>query len=266
MLIDDVKQLHSQERFYYWIQERQNILKKKLNGEEILTDDVIFQKYHFTNVRREDDRVSKWLLDNLYSKSLTNHFGLILISRFINNPDSLNLIKDELLVCDYKSAKEKLQIMSDSNMTIFRSAYLQPEMKGVSRLDKIFDHLLPKVLYADISTNSLRESITDLCKIKYLGEFISGQMAMDALMFVYGLWADANTYAPKGPGSVRGLNRFLEQKLTKGIDNVDYIAYLLVLAEEANVRALDIEHSLCEWDKYERILWSDGTYNRYYKK
>lgn len=266
MKIDNVRELDSQSRFYYWVDERTKIYNNKNKGLEVLTDDEILQKYHFTNVKRENDKVSKWLTENLYQHTKVNQFEVILISRFINNPESLGKIKDELIIGDFKEAKNKLQYLADNGMTIFRSAYLQPEIKGMNRFDKIFDYLVPKVFTTTISTNTLRESIIDIMKIKYLGEFIAGQMSMDAMLFVEGLWADKDTYAPMGPGSIRGLNRFIEQKLTTKIDKVDYNAYLLVLAENTNLRALDIEHSLCEWDKYERILWSDGNYKRYYKK
>ena len=54
----------------WYIFERHRIYKKKelFKLPPPWTEDEIFQKYRFTNVRRELDRESKWLIDNI-SKS-----------------------------------------------------------------------------------------------------------------------------------------------------------------------------------------------------
>jgi hypothetical protein len=266
MKIENVKDLNSLNRFIYWVNERQNILDKKLNGYgRPLSDDIIFQEYHFTNVRREDDKVSRWLINNLYSRELTEAFSVILIARFINRIEPLELIKDDLKNQNWIEAHSKLKTMEMNKDKIFSSAYLQPEIKGVSRLDKIFFRLFNEVHNRVISTLSIEQAVKDLCEIKYIGEFIGGQMAMDASIFMDGHWLDKKVYAPLGPGSTRGLNRLYERPLTKKWDRWEYDSLLLQLALPLNLRALDIEHSLCEWDKYERILWDQGSYKRFYK-
>ena len=262
-----MKHLQSKERFVYWVKTRIDILNQKNEGlPGPWTDDPIFNEYHFTNVRREDDKVSKWLIENLYSSVNQNHWGIVLIARFINNINSLHVIKHDLLEGDWKNCKSKLEFLLLMKNKVFSSAYLQPEIKGMTRLEKIFDYLLPQVLSADIRTDSIEHAVEDLMKIKYLGEFISGQMAMDGMLFIDGLWSDKNTYAPMGPGSIRGLNRLLDRPLLKKFKTIEYRTNVQALAEELNLRALDIEHSLCEWDKYERLLFNDGSYKRFYKK
>lgn len=266
MNINEVKTLSPNRRFAYWVSERQSITKRKDAGEQgPWTDDEILQNYHFTNVRREDDKVSRWLIANLYDEWTPAAWGTILVARFVNNPVTLDLIKDDLKAGDLQTAKSKLAAFGEGKEPIFRSAYLQPEIKGVNRLDKIFDILGPQIMEAHISTAKVEAAIADICKIKYMGEFMAGQMAMDAMLFVPGEWADSQTYAPEGPGSLRGIARLKEAKLTEKVKRPEYNKWLHDLSEQLEIRALDVEHALCEWDKYERILWGQGNYNRGYK-
>jgi hypothetical protein len=266
MIIEQVKNLNPDARFAYWVAERQSITKKKDAGEAgPWTDDEILQSYHFTNVRREDDKVSRWLVENLYDEWTPSAWATILVARFVNNPVTLGLIKDDLKAGDLKAAKAKLQEFGQGKEPIFRSAYLQPEIKGVNRLDKIFDILAPKMLENPISTNKIEEAIADICKIKYMGEFMAGQIVMDGMLFIPGEWSDMQTYAPEGPGSLRGIARLKEAKLESKVKRPEYNKWLWSLSESLNIRALDVEHALCEWDKYERLLWGQGNYNRGYK-
>jgi hypothetical protein len=266
MIITEVKELNPMERFAYWVSERTQITKKKDAGEPgPWTDDQILQANHFTNVRREDDKVSRWLVENLYNEYTPSAWATILVARFVNNPVTLGLIADDLKAGDLPSAKAKLQEFGKGKEPIFRSAYLQPEIKGVNRLDKIFDILAPQILEADISTEKIEYAIRDICTIKYMGEFMAGQIVMDAMLFVPGEWSDTNTYAPEGPGSLRGIARLKEVKLESKVKRPEYNEWLHKLSESLDVRALDVEHALCEWDKYERLLWGQGNYNRAYK-
>jgi len=67
MKIEQVKKLDVQERWLYWIKEREKIrLAKDAGDSKPWTDDVILQSYRFCNVRRMDDKVSQWLLNNWY--------------------------------------------------------------------------------------------------------------------------------------------------------------------------------------------------------
>tara|TARA_R110000796_G_scaffold12914_2_gene42217 strand:+ start:1058 stop:1903 length:846 start_codon:yes stop_codon:yes gene_type:complete len=266
MNITEVKNLTPKERFAYWVSERSEITTKKDSGESgPWTDDDILQSYHFTNVRREDDKVSRWLVENLYDEYTPSAWATILVARFVNNPITLEMIASDLKSGDLQSAKAKLVEFGKGKEPTFRSAYLQPEIKGVNRLDKIFDILAPKMLEATITTDTLEGAINDICKIKYMGEFMSGQIVMDAMLFVPGKWSDTNTYAPEGPGSLRGISRLKEVKLELKVKRPEYNEWLHNLSESLNIRALDVEHALCEWDKYERLLWSQGNYNRAYK-
>lgn len=263
------------ERFAKFIIDRENVrIRRKTHEVGPWTKNKILHGYHFTNVRREDDKVSKYLLGVWYPEikgdSNPHLWGAIMIARFINSPESLEAVKQEVKARDYTAAKNKLAVMMAEGKTVFRSAYLQPEIKGFTRLEKIFEVLLPKIIKADIPISSLEAAVEKICSIKYFGEFMAGQIVMDAIHVIDSAdepnsWADCFTYAPIGPGSVRGLNRLREKELTRKLKRPQYeteIAELHTCQDMWKWRALDLEHALCEWDKYERLLWGQGSYNR----
>jgi len=80
---------------------------------------------------------------------------------------------------------------------------------------------------------------------------------------------DRYSWANAGPGAIRGLNRLHKRDLKKGmkqtqantemrellIKAADYVAPHVPI-DNVDMRA--IEHSLCEWDKYQRVLHGQG--------
>jgi len=80
---------------------------------------------------------------------------------------------------------------------------------------------------------------------------------------------DRFSWANAGPGAVRGLNRIHLRDLNKGLNNkqsnLEMQALLVVAPDylashvpEDQVDMRTIEHSLCEWDKYQRVLLGQG--------
>jgi 5-hmdU DNA kinase, helical domain len=79
------------EPLFYWIREREFIRLRKERGDAppYGSGDTILATYRFCNVRREDDRVTIWIRDNIRER-YANHLWLMLcIARQINWPDTL---------------------------------------------------------------------------------------------------------------------------------------------------------------------------------
>lgn len=96
----------SLELFVHWITERYKIHLKKDSGEpRPWTNDPILDNYRFTNVRREQDRQSKYLIDNIVNnKKLTLEEKIIncIMFRCWNVWESMKLLggpwkKEELI-------------------------------------------------------------------------------------------------------------------------------------------------------------------------
>lgn len=76
----------------YFIAEREAIRRRRVAGEpQPFTDDPILREWSFTNVRREDDRVTKWITKNWREPHADDPdlFFELAVARFVNWPDTL---------------------------------------------------------------------------------------------------------------------------------------------------------------------------------
>jgi hypothetical protein len=78
---------------WHWIRERESIRERKEMGHDpkCWTLDPILSSYRFCNVRREDDRVTIWIRQNIRERFADHpHLWLMLcIARQINWPETL---------------------------------------------------------------------------------------------------------------------------------------------------------------------------------
>ena len=76
----------------YWIHEREAARLRRAAGKSPpWTDDPILQEWSFCNVRREDDRVTRWIATNWRGPKCDDPdlwFAMVL-ARFVNLPETL---------------------------------------------------------------------------------------------------------------------------------------------------------------------------------
>lgn len=221
---------------FYFLNERQRIRDKRYSGEPFpWTEDPILRTYSFCEVFRQDDRVSRWIIDN-WLKPYDGHPNMWLaccIARQINWPDTLEAIgfpEDE----DYpRYAARSVEIMNGiagKGDKVYTGAYViyggpgkaggyptKPNwtMNGVilpaweqrRKIQKYFDE-----------TPTWERSIEYVVKWLELFPGFSGFMGYEAAcdMSYTSLLKDAQdifTWANPGPGAMRGLNRLHGRKL-----------------------------------------------------
>jgi hypothetical protein len=110
-------------------------------------------------------------------------------------------------------------------------------------------------------------------RCRFLGGFMSYEVVCD-LRYTYILEnaPDKLTWSNMGPGAQRGLNRILGRDKNLRISKAEWLKEsfkLLTLAQDKlsdlpPLEAREIEHSLCEFDKYERARLGDGRLKRKY--
>ncbi len=123
----------------------------------------------------------------------------------------------------------------------------------------------------------------ELCKGYGYGSFMAGQIVADLRWAMKGEWRDRNEWAPVGPGSARGLARLLYAPdswttAAKGYVNdpadwltdfkthiLEKIPQLLPSAISSRLEAHDYQNCLCEYDKYNRVLFGEGKPKQLYK-
>lgn len=284
--------LQNQHLFFYWVNERESIRKKKEAGlPKPWTDDPILQNYKFCNVRREDDRVTIWIKNNWRDpcRGHPNMWFAMVVARLFNWPDTLDAIGYPL--SDFTDIKETwrniLKRRRDQiGLKIFTGAYLV-STNGVA-MDKV-DYILDRVLTpiwergrAPLATQTIIDNqqpgkitITGdtlesyweyLTQFDGLGSFMAGQVIAD-LKYIESVLENASdwsSFAPLGPGSIRGLNRFNGRDRTKslkqaqGLRELNEIQQRLLDEHGIELPVHDIQNCCCEFDKMVRLMRNEG--------
>ena len=269
-------------RLRYWITEREAIRKLKDAGHPgPWTRDPILQKYKFCNVLRRDDRVSRWVFENwivpnyndsqmLVAMCLARHFNTIPFLSRIGYPAHFS--PEDIRQHAHNS------ILAEEKQ--FSAAYMIKCGKGQSKVDyvletvvRVFDY---QRAYGLPELPPIMEQWVDwLCGFKGFGSFLAGQVVADLRWGMVGPWRDRRTWAPIGPGSRRGMNRYHGRELKKSFKPGQFLDELQGLMRRESkklptgltrrMEAIDWQNCLCEFDKYERTVWDGKRPKQLYK-
>jgi len=267
------------EGFYDYINERHAIYLKRFIGEpHPWTDDEILQTYSFCNVYRELDKVTVWIREN-WKEPYADHPNLpfaMAMARQINWPDTLQ----ELGFPEHWNPERIKAIMQgrmDRKEKVYTGAYMLTGTLGGTKVEQTIDKILTP-LYENPPTiykNSLEKTWAEYLPYAGFSGFMAYEVVTDLRHSKYLENAeDIMTWANAGPGAKRGLNRIhgrlLEQtikprQLTIEMQELldmagDYIGSFL-----PDLEMREIEHCLCEYDKYERVRLGEGRPRAKYK-
>jgi hypothetical protein len=252
--------------FLKFINARENIRIKKEKGlPRPWTTDPILQRYHFCNVRRADDRVTKWIGQWAEEWLPYERWFAFPVARWINEPDTLDQLPVMWAPLKYKKI---LGEMSNKGLKIFRGAYIINGVPGKKKYMSVIDNVL-KPLNKDPPydmgakfPNSFEECWTRLRKYPGQGSFMAGQIVADWNTFGIIKAVDTKTWAPLGPGSIRGLNIIYrndaDAKKMSQKQGVQWMIELADLIEDklpnigSKLTLHDVQNCLCEFSKYVR--------------
>lgn len=217
---------------------------------------------------------------------------MVAIARTINHPPTLaelfqasamptNDLWDPSLMTkvleDRKSRKEKLytsayMIRAESNRT--KHWYPWPKNRYISeivigRLWKRKEEFASKFEREGLTLEEAWGFLNNDPNLVGWGPFMSYEVITDLRHTRYLLNApDRMTWANAGPGALRGLNRIFDRPLKQKVKDpcAEMNAILLCLNQEfwpkgkdwGELEMRDVEHSLCEFDKYERARLGEG--------
>ena len=272
------------ERFCYWINERHSIYQRRLSGAPPpWTDDPILQEYKFTNPFRENDRVTVWMRQNWTKPNSNRLHGEIIFNcclfRMVGTSEFAD-VHGWVEEFNPEYTKSLIEERLKQGLRTFTGAYIITN-QGLKapKSEVVVDHFLSpiwenKEALAQIAaeTQSLEKVHEALAAYKGWGGggFMSYEVVTDLNYTpVLSSAKDRNSWANAGPGAIRGLNRILGNPLKKGMTQAvanDFMRKLLSTApfytmphvplDQVDMRT--IEHSLCEWDKYERVRLGQG--------
>lgn len=263
------------DQLLYWIQERHRIFLKKERGDKPpWTDDEILQQYRFCNVRRMDDRVSRWLYEEWYQPYF-NHPNMFLaccLARHFNKIETLAGIgfpKGR----PTPARLERVKAIARAMKKPFNGAYIINGAGGGDAPDKIgivIDTVIRPMLEdpPKYDTNSIEKSVTALVGRKGIGYFMAGQIVADMRWAMEGEWADRKTWAAMGPGSLRGI-RLLgyapknQKEFTRDLTEVMKKCRRKLPSTFIDLEAIDFQNCLCEFSKYSKGLIFGRLKRRY---
>ena len=283
-----------------FMRERHNVYLKRAAGESApWTKDEVLRKYKFTNVYRELDRVTVWVRENIREPFYDhpNLWFMLCIARQINWPPTLHaLIQERTLKAwpyddewDWKVAMRVLRARAAKGTKVYTGAYMLTANAG-GRLNKekgkfdkpeITCRLILKELWdnrVEIGSGmhfTLQEA--SKCLVQHTGfkGFMAYEVVSDLRHTRYLRHApDRLTWAHAGPGAKRGLNRLLgrgakDRPYLSDAEATAAMRYLLSRVSmewpyEPGLEMREIEHSLCEFDKYERARLGEGRPRSYF--
>lgn len=281
------------QRLLRFVNERENIRIRKASGQPgPWTTDPILAKYRFCNIRRRDDRVSQWLLYHYYPNMdpRKDVWLSAVIARYINWPPTLDAFREADLYFDDADNfdaygfKHVISLLKADGEKIYTGAYMvypgttNEPLKNKEEFiaDKVIAGLLANrdAIRNAVRSNSIENTVNVLSSSFGMQTFMAGQVAAD-LTYLDGQLKQARdlyTYAPRGPGSQRGLNRLYDQKLSKSWDRDEFCDALIEIrrkiSEELSLSDLtlhDYQNLMCEYDKYERVRLEEGRPRSAYK-
>lgn len=282
---------------WYWINERHRVyLARKRGNLAPWTDDPIFQGFRFCNVFRELDAVTVWIRQQIREPFADSpHLWFLLcVARIFNWPltlDALLYVKALPTELNDQYDAEKLYGVVNEfrldGIKRYTGAYMLrgPSRGGAWERDGLNnkDWYYAKGVLGGIWAASARFGAPHtyastqgftlaLAAQMGFGRFMAYEVACDlhhTRMLANA--PDRNTWAHAGLGAVRGLNRLLGHASKRPMKRAEALRHMRELLTMANgdesslglhvprpLELRDIEHSLCETDKYLRVKLGEG--------
>jgi hypothetical protein len=286
-------------RLLYWIREREAARRaKEANKVPPWTPDLIIQNYRFCNVRRNDDKVTKWI----HQHWLEPHSGdpdlwfAMVVARLVNWPDTLERLTKTVFNGSGKVRWLNLAFVSEMHLRkaqgekVFSGAYIVSTNGRTMDKAEYLEQFVLTPLWNALESVRPRHVVTREGKTRMygdtLGEFHKRLMQFDgmgsfmAAQVVADIKYDPRSplrtapdwqwWAAPGPGSKRGLNRIMGAHHDRPFTDKEWAFHfggLLPLVNsklDANTRwqgpltGQDLQNCLCEFDKFERVRLGQG--------
>lgn len=270
-----------------YMARRQGALASRRSGHpRPWSADPVINTYKFCSVFRDDDRTSMEAhayISNLHERNPQAGMTAALIFRLLNRAESLKAVMS-LMQFDYDDLVARLY----ATKPLFSNAYRVMvagglySREGVAKVIMALDQ--GRTEFLRMNDRGSAKAVVQKLRTYGLGPFVAYQTMQD-LRWIWGPYADEDAWAYIGPGAVRGLSRMSgnykpmtnqerrDNAVTVGIEippNLQPILdSLLVKAKERlgpRINMFEIEHNLCEWDKYNRYASGETSGTKFKPK
>ena len=253
----------TKDTFTYWVAEREEIRYRKEHGlRKPWSTDPIFQNTYFCNVRREDDKVTKWIrawLSPLKGELIVPY---LVLARMLNFPESLEELDVNSRVWNTAKNLRKMKKRRDRGEQVFNGAYLITTC-GVrmDKLDYVFN-VASDVAHMYLGAqDTCYEQWWELQKTNGIGSFLAAQVVADLKNTPWHRLSKAEDwwyFCASGPGSIKGLNYFFNRPVNQGLSRNQFLEEIEIVRkhlppEDKGICNQDLQNCLCEYGKYMRV-------------
>lgn len=252
----------------YVIHLRKDVLKK----DPPWTNDQVLQNFRFTNIRREHDKESKWVIEHITSNPELSYEDKLLnaiLFRLYNKHETAELISMPITFSKtpdwnpewYRSLFETA-LAEDPQVKFFTGAfntgglkralkwYLpkdDPQNSMPMRVLWFIQYLIGEGIVEQVKACKRQDEVCNLLSSYMgLGKFLSYQIFVD-MTYIKEFPFSENEYTQAGPGCVMGLNYLFEDR-----DGMTYEECLFWLRD--NLDRLFVEELGKDWDA-KRVFW-----------
>lgn len=267
------------------------------------TKNKILKKYIFTNVRREHDKETKWLLQNITENEFLTYRQKTLNSilfRMFNKHETMEIMDGPFKfgsLWSYTAARNKLLSYSKEHpdYVFFTGAFITAGLKNAAKSRYPKESFMPGCILRYISDINRSELVPDLLACKNqkqvfnrlraeegIGDFLAYQIFVD-LTYIKEFPFSENEFTIAGPGCKNGLNFLFEDR-----DGMSYEECLFWLRDnwysfsdnkvffdpekemidlkhyDRKMNVMSLENCFCEFSKYYRAVKHIGRPNRTY--
>ena len=277
-------------QFFWLARERQLMKLARERGEpQPWTKDYILANYRFCNVHRREDKVSAWIIDNLF-KPLGDRpsvFMAAYVARWFNKIETLDLLKEEITgEFNLEHMREILAPHARMGTPIFGAAYIIQSPTGMNKLDGILWAIgnVTKRWEEGYATSQVHKSMEKthawFQAFPHMGPFMAYQVVCDLTYTpVLSDAVDRDTWTCAGPGAARGLGWVFHDMESAFNYNgqKDQLIMKARMADMLDMSRLEhhwpkewgawelatVQHWSCEYDKYRRGLAGQQLKRKY---
>jgi 5-hmdU DNA kinase-like protein len=270
------------ERFFEFMCKREALrLRKETGAPWPWSEDEILNTYKFTNVKRENDRTTRWMRRNWTGPNVDRPGGEIIFNcalfRYFGTWEFADALGWQR-TWQPQRVVDLAQRRSREGLRVFTGAYIVPTLGYRGPKTKAVADLILTPLWKvreeigelAAQTKSWRATAERMRRLPGFGGtgFMTKEVLQDVMQTpVLNAAVDRNTWCPAGPGARRGLNRLAGRGLKASVSEAHLLAEMLSLFERAQetlpswmpvLELHDVQFQLCEFDKYERVRLGEG--------
>ena len=257
------------DKVVYWIVTREKMRLRKESGQPYpYSPDNVMAHTRFTNVRREHDKVTKYLSSTSWRKEWSDDIvPKMVVARFVNYIPTL---EETLAAGGWQHTEEVLCERADRGEKVWGSAYTITTCgRLMDKITYVCTHVLPQVVALGplpCSVQTLSDCHMWLTQVDGLGSFLAAQVVADLKNIWDGPLRDAPdwySWSAPGPGSLKGLSWFYDRKVTpasyqEDIQKAWACIWPRLPVELQNLHMQDVQNVFCEVSKYARITEGRG--------